>query len=225
MKKVIVVFAIFSATFSFAQKDSLALGEHYADDQLYFLMSYNQLFNQPNTVKASGFSYSLSTGFIKDIILNNSGSFSLGLGVGYSYDFFNHGLKVSRSNGQTSFEIDNALISNKLLSHNIEFPLEFRWRNSTAQKYSFWRIYAGLKASYNFANTFRFDDGTNISTFKNIPEFTNWQLGLTLSVGYDAFTAQMYYGLNSIFSDAKISGTNEDINTKILKVGLIIYLL
>ena len=81
-----------------AQKDSLELGDQYAEDQLYIIISYNQLFDQPSQVKGSGFSYGLSAGFIKDFIMNKSGSFSLGLGVGYNYDSFNHGLKVSEVN-------------------------------------------------------------------------------------------------------------------------------
>ena len=30
----------------------------------------------------------------------------------------------------------------------IEMPIEFRWRNSTASSYKFWRIYAGAKLGY-----------------------------------------------------------------------------
>lgn len=207
----------------YAQRDSLQIGERYAEDQLYVLVSYNQLFNQPSQVKGSGFSYGLNTGFIKDVILNKEGSFSLGLGLGYGLDFFNHGLKVSEVNGEVIFEIDNTLTSNELTIHNLEFPLEIRWRDSNANKYKFWRVYAGIKASYNLSNRFNYNNGTESFSFKNVSRFNKWQYGLTLSIGYDAFTAHIYYGLNPILKDSSI-GTS-DISTKIMRIGLMFYFL
>lgn len=213
----------FVLTSIYAQRDSLQIGERYAEDQLYVLVSYNQLFNQPSQVKGSGFSYGLNTGFIKDVILNKEGSFSLGLGLGYGLDFFNHGLKVSEVNGEVVFEIDNTLTSNELTIHNLEFPLEIRWRDSNANKYKFWRVYAGIKASYNLSNRFNYNNGTESFSFKNVSRFNKWQYGLTLSIGYDAFTAHIYYGLNPILKDSSI-GTS-DISTKIMRIGLMFYFL
>lgn len=223
MKKILFFLFLAIASFSYAQKDSLQLGDRYAEDQLYFLISYNQLFNQPSQVKGSGFSYGLSSGFIKDIILNKEGSIALGLGVGYDFDSFNHGLKVSQVNNEVTFEIDNTLTSNKLSIHSLEFPLELRWRNSDANKYRFWRVYAGMKVSYNLSNTFKYNNGTQSFSFRNVSRFNKWQYGLTLSVGYDAFTAHMYYGLTPILKDSSIGTT--DISTKIIRIGLIFYLL
>ncbi|MFD2567285.1 porin family protein [Pseudotenacibaculum haliotis] len=223
MKKILFSLFLAIASFGFAQKDSLQLGDRYAEDQLYFLISYNQLFNQPSQVKGSGFSYGLSSGFIKDIILNKEGSIALGLGVGYDFDSFNHGLKVSQVNNEVTFEIDNTLTSNKLSIHSLEFPLELRWRNSNANKYRFWRVYAGMKVSYNLSNTFKYNNGTQSFSFRNVSRFNKWQYGLTLSVGYDAFTAHMYYGLTPILKDSSIGTT--DISTKIIRIGLIFYLL
>jgi len=207
----------------YAQKDSLQLGDRYAEDQLYFLISYNQLYDQPSQVGGSGFSYGLSAGYIKDIPLNKQGSFAVGLGVGYNYDSFNHGLKVTEVNNEVTFEVDNNLQTNRLLVHNLEFPLEIRWRDSDATKYSFWRIYAGIKASYNLSNRFRFNDGTQSRSFNNVSRFNDWQYGLTLSVGYNALTAHLYYGLTPILQDSSLGTT--DISTKIIRIGLIFYLL
>lgn len=207
----------------FAQKDSLQLGDRYSEDQLYVLISYNQLFDQPIQVKGSGFSYGLSSGYIKDITLNREGRLAIGVGIGYNYDSFNHGLKVSSTNNIVAFEIDNTLTSNQLSIHNIEFPFEIRWRDSNANKYSFWRIYGGIKVSYNMKNTFEFNDGTQSVSFENVSRFQQWQYGFTLSVGYNAFTAHIYYGLNPILRGSSI-GTNE-ISTRITRIGLIFYLL
>lgn len=223
MRKSLLLFFIGFTISSFAQKDSLQIGDHYAEDQLYMIISYNQLFNQPSQVKGSGFSYGLSSGFIKDIIVNKQGSLAFGLGVGYNYDAFNHGLKVSQVNNQVTFEVDNSLTSNELFIHNLEFPLEIRWRSSDANTYRFWRVYAGVKASYNVSNTFKYNNGTDSFSFKNVSRFNKWQYGLTLSVGYDAFTAHVYYGLTPLLKDASVGTT--DISTKIVKIGLIFYLL
>ncbi len=207
-----------------AQKDSLLLGDRYADDQIYTSISYTQLYNQPKTISKSGFSYSFSVGFIKDFILNRRGNISLGLGLGYGVDFINHQLKVEEINNATFFSSDNSLLSNKYNVHNLEFPLEVRWRTSTAKKYKFWRIYTGIKFLYNFSNKFEFLDVNNVHTdFSNITSYNKFQYGLTLSAGYDAFNFNIFYGLTPIFKDANIAG--EKINTKVLKFGLIFYIL
>jgi hypothetical protein len=224
MKRCLLLFVFISLSCTgFAQKDTLQIGDWYSEDQLYILVSYNQLFDQPSQVKGSGFSYGLSSGYIKDIILNKEGRFAIGIGIGYNYDSFNHGLKVSNTNNVVAFETDETLTSNQLSIHNIEFPFEIRWRDSNANKYSFWRVYGGIKASYNVKNTFEFNDGTQLVSFEDVSRFQQWQYGLTLSVGYNTFTAHMYYGLTPILKDSSI-GTTE-ISTKIVRVGLIFYLL
>ena len=223
MKKLIFLFFITCSLTSVAQKDSLQLGDRYAEDQLYVMVSYNQLFNQPAMVKGSGFSYGLSTGFMKDLILNKQGSISMALGVGYNFDLLNHGLTISEENNDITFQVDNSGATNKLLLHNLEFPFELRWRGSDAQTYKFWRVYMGVKASYNLSNNFKFTNETNSFSYSNVSNYNTWQYGLTLSVGYDVFTAHVYYGLNPILKDTSL-GT-ADISSKIMRIGLIFYLL
>jgi hypothetical protein len=223
MKKLIFLFFITCSLTSVAQKDSLQLGDRYAEDQLYVMVSYNQLFNQPAMVKGSRFSYGLSTGFMKDLILNKQGSISMALGVGYNFDLLNHGLTISEENNNITFEVDNSGATNKLLLHNLEFPFELRWRGSDAQTYKFWRVYMGVKASYNLSNNFKFTNETDSFSYRNVSSYNTWQYGLTLSVGYDVFAAHVYYGLNPILKDTSL-GT-ADISSKIMRIGLIFYLL
>ncbi len=209
---------------SYAQKDSLQLGSRYSEDQLYASVSYSQFFDQPSTIFKSYFSYSLSFGFLKDIILNKRGSISIAGGVGYGFDFFNHRLKVTRTSSLTEFSSDNGINNNLFKSHNLEIPFEFRWRSSNANKYSFWRIYTGIKFTYNLRNSFQYnDENSKEFKFSNIEEYRKLQYGATLSVGYDKFTINIFYGLTPIFSNSKIN--DEAINTKILKMGLIFYIL
>ena len=215
---------IFLVGISFAQKDSLSIGDRYAEDQVYLSVSYSQLFDQPSSITKSNFSYSLSTGFIKDVTLNNKGTVSIAAGVGYGFDFFNHNLKVEEINNNVVFSNDNTISGNLFKSHNLEFPVELRWRTSNANKYDFWRVYAGIKFLYNITNTYQFED-VNATTFKysNISNYNKLQYGLTLSAGYDEFNINVFYGLSPVFDNSKIDG--EDINTKMLKLGLIFYLL
>jgi hypothetical protein len=219
-----LIFFLFSVSISFAQKDSLNIGDRYADDQVYISVSYGQFYNQPTPISKSNFSYSLSTGFIKDLILNKQGNISIAGGIGYGFDFFNHKLKVEQINNTTVFSSDNTISGNLFKSHNLEIPLELRWRTSNANKYDFWRVYTGVKFFYNLSNSFQFEDASN-ATFKysNISDYNKLQYGLTLSAGYDEFNINIFYGLTPVFNNSTIDG--EDINTKILRFGLIFYFL
>ena len=217
-------FLVFFGANFFGQKEMLQLGDRYADDQIYVAVSYAQFYNQPSQITKSNFSYSLSTGFIKDIILNKQGSISIAGGVGYGFDFLNHKLKVEELNNNTLFSTDNTISSNLFTSHNLEFPLELRWRTSTATKYNFWRVYTGIKFFYNLSNKFQFDDESNTTyKYSNISNYNRLQYGLTLSTGYDEFNINIFYGLTPIFKESNLNG--EEIDTKILKFGLIFYIL
>lgn len=210
---------IFSVQF-FAQSESLELGEKYLEDQLYILLSYNSLNNQPIEAGSTGFSYGFSTGYIKDIPLTKKGNWSLGLGLGYGYDNFKHELVYDNTG---SFTIDNTLISNKFSLHNIELPIQFRWRTSDAVTYSFWRIYAGFKLSYNLHNSFNYIKNSQDFGYTNISNYRKFQTGLEISLGYSAFNFYMFYGLTPIYKNTLINGAK--VNSKMVKFGLIIYLL
>ena len=223
-----LIFFLFCVTAVFSQKDSLHLGDKYLEDQLYFNVTYNQLYDQPQQVKGSGFSYGIAAGYIKDISLIKSGKLALGLGIGYAFDSFNHGLKLSKVNNEVIFEANSNISSNELKIHSFEVPFEIRWRTSTANRYKFWRVYTGVKLSYNLSNTFLYEStsATNITTtekFSDVNRFNKLQYGLTLSTGYAAFNFHVYYGLTPMLKGSSL-GTSK-INTKILKMGFIFYIL
>lgn len=224
MKKTLqYIFVLFFVSNLYAQKDSLQLDSRYAEDQIYASISYAQLYNQPKQIGKSGFSYSISAGFIKDIILNKRGNLAIALGFGYGFDFFNHELKVEEINNKTIFTNGFGVNSNVLKLHNLEFPIEFRWRTSTAKTYDFWRIYGGVKFLYNFSNTFEFEENATVNSYKNVSALNQFQYGITLSAGFDEFNINFYYSLVPIFNNATIEG--KDINSSILKFGLIFYIL
>ena len=221
MKKLVyLIFCVLSAFQICAQKDSLQLGDSYAEDQVYASISYAQFFKQPTGTSKSGFSYSLSTGFMKDVILNKKGSFSVAAGIGYGFDFFNHDIEVRVINKETIFGTSVDTNSNTFKAHNLEFPLELRWRTSNSKKYDFWRIYGGIKFLYNLSNKFVVIEDSKSFNYKNVLAFSRLQYGLTLSAGYDEFNINIFYGLTPIFGN-----TESTINTSILKFGLIFYIL
>ena len=223
MKNILPFLFILVFSNVYSQKDSLNLGDRYLEDQLYFGVTYNQLFDQPAEVKGSGFSYGFNTGYIKDIPIVKSGKLALGVGIGYAFDSFNHGLKVSTVNNDVVFEVDGNLISNKLRLHYIELPIEFRWRTSTANRFKFWRIYTGVKLSYNIKNTFSYSTTTNTFDYSNVNRFNKLQYGLTISAGYAAFNFNLYYGLTPLLKDATVGANN--IPSKVLRIGFIFYFL
>ena len=208
----------------FSQKDSLSLGDAYADDQIYLSVSYSQFNDQPSTITKSNFSYALSVGFMKDIMLNKTGTLAIAAGFGYGFDFFNHELKVDELNDETIFNRGNSISDNVFKAHNLEFPFEIRWRTSTAKKYNFWRVYSGVKFLYNLNNQFQYiDTNSNQIKYSNISSYKKLQYGLTISAGYDAFNINVFYGLTPIYKNASMNV--ESIDTKILKFGLTFYFL
>ena len=224
MKKLLSILITILSFSLYAQKDSLSLGDKYLEDQLYFSVSYNQLFNQPITVIGSGFSYGLNAGYIKDISLVKSGRVALGIGVGYAYDSYKHGYKISSQNNNVIVDVDPSIVSTSgFKTHSLEFPFEIRWRTSTANKYKFWRVYTGFKISYNLKNTIDFTSNNVLNTYHNIERFNKVQYGLTLAAGYSTFNFSLYYGLTPLLKTSSL-GTNP-INTKVIRLGLIFYIL
>ena len=227
MNKSILLFLILLTSiqgFTQEVKDSLFVDSNYLEDQLYFSVSYNQFVNQPNALIGSGFSYGLNTGYIKDISLVKSGKLAVGIGIGYAFDSFKHGYKITTQNNTVVVDVDPSIVNTSGLKvHSLEFPFEIRWRTSTANKYKFWRVYTGFKISYNLKNTIDYTTNNVLNTYTNIERFNKIQYGLTLAAGYSTFNFSLYYGLTPLFKSSSL-GTNP-INTKVLKLGLIFYIL
>jgi len=219
-----IVFIFFAALFSinaFSQRDSLNIGYKYLEDQLYINITYNLIQKQPKELEKTGFSYGLALGYMKDIPFNRSGKTAFAIGMGYSYDSFDHGLKVIKDSD--NYEVDPDITSNKIKLHNLEMPIQFRWRSSDANTYSFWRFYAGVKIMYNVSNEFRYKLIDQDFSLSNINNYNKWQTGLTLSAGYGTFNFHVYYSLSPMFKGATLNGNT--IDNKIVKLGLSFYLL
>ncbi|NNC69483.1 MAG: PorT family protein [Flavobacteriaceae bacterium] len=222
-KKSLIAFFILMGFVGFSQINENPTN-NYLEDQIYLGFTYNVLNNRPSTISPNGFSNGIFIGYIKDIPLSEGRNFGLGLGLGYGRNTYFQNLKISEINNTTVFEpVEGTFNRNKFSLHSIEVPFEVRWRTSTATKYKFWRLYSGLKLGYVFASNAKLKQDIT-TVVRNISEVNKLQYGLTLSVGYGTWNANMYYALNDIFSDAFLSSTGEAIQSREIRIGLIFYI-
>ena len=232
-RKLLFIFFLHLGTLVFAQLavlDSAHVDNKYRDDQFYAGVGYNLLSNKPKDLSQSGFSSFISVGFIRDFPINEKRNFGFGLGIGYSYNSFNQNMLIGKNDMEESEYVilsntDINYSKNKFDMHMLEFPFEIRWRNSTPEKYEFVRFYFGVKAGYVFAtrSVFRSDEGDQ--KYNNIDDFNTMQYGLTLGAGYNTWNLHLYYGLNSIFKNETKTSNGEPIDMKMVRIGLIFYLL
>lgn len=225
MYKFIIIFLCLTSFLNAQNNDSFKTTK-YLEDQIYIGLSYITILNSPEGVKQNGFSNGLALGFIKDLPLNDQGNLAFGIGLGYGRNTYFQNIKITKPDQITIFEIleDDTFKNNKFSSHNIEFPIEFRWRTSTIEKYKFWRIYPGAKISYSFYNNAKLRQDPNTTKISGIAEIRNWQYGLTMSVGYGTWNFNFYYGLSDLLSDAYLSETTP-IKINDFRIGLIFYIL
>ncbi len=206
--------------------DSTVIDHKYKEDQIYLGVSYNILLDRPEDVKQNNLSRGIQFGVIKDMPLNKRRNIALGIGVGYAYNAHFHNLQFLKGDEGMQYRVipDSVDYSrNRMEAHLLEMPIEFRWRSSTAATYKFWRIYAGVKFGYVFAEGYKFvgDEKTKFSN-KDISRF---QAGLHLSAGYNTWNFYAYYGLRNLFEDGVVTESGEQIDMRSLKVGIIFYAL
>jgi len=226
MKYLFLIFLmVYSSTILHAQIDieSVNSDTSYLEDQLYLELTYNALVKTPKKMSQNGFSGGFSTGFIKDIPFNSKGTFGLAIGLGYQYNAFIQNLKISKEGKNNEFSLAEDYKSNWLRLHAIDIPFEIRWRNSTIDKYKFWRVYAGLKASYIFLSKSKFSSLNETILIKDISEIRKMQFGIMFSAGYSTWNLFVYYGLNPIFEDVELSENKLDF--KDIRVGLKFYIM
>jgi hypothetical protein len=203
------------------------LEELYREDQFYVGINFNLLLNFPQDVSQNGLSYGLQGGFIRDIPLNEACTFALGIGLGYGFNSNYSNLRALEGGDGIEYEIlsdPDTYKRNKLATHLLEVPLEFRWRNSTRTTYKFWRIYSGFKFGYILGSRSKYVTNDFVDSFNN-PDTENFTYGLTLNVGYNTFNLHIYYGLNSLFEDGVNGPDGQQLEMNAVRVGLIFYIL
>lgn len=229
MRRILLILFGFTLFVTKAQtpQDSLTEDTQYLEDQFYLGITYNFLLNKPTDVSQRNLSYGLQAGFIKDIPLNEERTVSFGIGLGYGgYSYYSN-LQALETNGDFSYNVledgDSGIKRNKLETHMLEMPIEFRWRNSTVSNYKFWRVYVGARLGYVVGARSKAVFENYKDSFYN-RDVSDFQYGLTLNFGYNTFNMHIYYALNNLFDGAAME-TGEEIELKPLRVGLIFYIL
>jgi len=200
----------------------------YLEDQFYFGLTYNALLEKPDAVNQQNLSYGIQTGFIKDIPLNSTRTFALGLGVGYATNSYYSNLLASEENNGVSYvdslgDIENVK-RNKIETHTLEFPIELRWRNSNPIEYKFWRFYPGIKLGYVFSGRSKLVTESQKTAFAN-DDLRSFQYGAMINFGYNTFNLHLYYGLNALFNDGVTLNNGNTLTIKPLRLGIIFYIL
>ncbi|WP_222983158.1 porin family protein [Flagellimonas meishanensis] len=200
--------------------------EKYLEDQFYLGLGFNFVLDRPESVTQQSLSYNFQLGFIKDMPLNKRRNFGLGLGVGYATNSYYTNIGATEVDGSIVYEVlsSEQFKRSKLETHAVEFPLELRWRTSTAETYKFWRIYAGAKLGYVFGGRSRLvtEDGTD--GFSNT-DIQDLQYGLMLNFGYNTWNIHAYYALNPLLKDGATLENGDPINLRALRIGVIFYIL
>lgn len=225
----ILLFTLIISQFCWAQ-DSLSThfpDTNYVEDQFYATLTYGILTNRPSSISQNNLSYGVSVGFIKDLPINKRRNVAFGIGFGYAANGFYHTLRGLQQNGTIVYEAVPADVTykrNKTATHVVEFPVEFRWRTSTAENYKFWRIYTGMKFGYVFANTTKFVTDAETFRFTN-PDIQKFQYGIHASFGYDTWNFYANYQLSSLHRKGTETTDGEAVTMRPLQVGVIFYVL
>ncbi|MEY4834075.1 MAG: hypothetical protein RI980_190 [Bacteroidota bacterium] len=212
-----ILFFLWIPFFCFSQEiKPIAMDSLYREDQFYASLSYNLIQNRPDGFKQFSFSPGITFGILRDFPISKNRHWAIAPGIGYSYNnikqFINSKEIVGATENNTSENIRTIITT-----HSIDFPLEIRWRNSTQNSHSFWRIYTGLKTSYVFNSKLKLESTTESTKESISDEINRWQYGAYISVGFNTWNPYIYYGLNPIFKEgSKMSNFN---------VGFIFYIL
>ena len=199
----------------------------YLEDQFYLGVTYNVILNKPDGVTQDNFSYGLQGGFIKDIPLNTRRNLGIGIGLGYAYNNYYTNLFVNETESGLEYTVLDSDISykrNKLDTHVIEMPIEFRWRTSTPSDYKFWRVYAGMKLGYVVGSRSKFVSNEEKISFNN-SDISNFRYGIMLNFGFSTFNVHAYYALSNLFNDGVTTVEGDPIEFRPLRIGIIFYIL
>ncbi len=217
MKKINIFFLLFFSILQ-AQNENDYIDTKYLEDQIYITAVYQKLFDLPDMITETGFSYGIGLGVIKDVPINMNRNIGLGIGLGYAFNVHYFNVKEFDSPTDETEEVTN----NKIVLNMVDIPIELRFRTSSPLNYKFWRLYPGFKFSYAFTQNTNFKQSEDFEVDELI-EVNDFQYGFTLSAGYNKWNLHVYYGLSEFFNGSE--KTNYQIAPHEFKIGLIFYIL
>lgn len=230
MKFVFYGILMFVASSTFAQKSEIpdfdAVDSLYREDQFYFSFTYNILTNKNEGFSQNKFSAGLTGGFLRDFPLNKKRDVSVAVGFGYAFSSYNFNLIAKSISNEISYRLpnpDDNYSKNRLITHSVELPIEFRWRTSTFESHKFWRVYTGVKLSYLFFDKSIYSDKFGETIVRQNQDLEKLRYGIYIAAGYNTWNATVYYGLNPLYKKGTLNGEPIDLTT--LNVGLMFYIL
>ena len=205
------------ASFALAQSPADSL---YREDQIYVSMGYPLLIDTPEGLTQNKLSHTFSLGFIRDMPINSARNLAFGLGFGLNYNLVYTNLQFTEDMKSTTFVLSD--VTNQWNSVDVEIPLEFRWRNSTAMNYQFWRIYGGVVGYYSLSAKQR----TRTALTESISSLSvqNFRLALRLNVGNNTWNLTYTHPIDSFFNFDKSTQNKSLSQLKTAKLGLIFYI-
>lgn len=200
----------------------------YREDQFYIGVTYNVPLNLPSGGNIRGLSGGIQFGFLRDMPINKQRNVAIAIGAGLAIDQLGENLFIGETtNDETIFRVLDGNVDytrNRFNMAIIEAPVEFRWRTSTPSSYKFWRVYGGFRVGYAYYYKATFKQSGNTVNQTKIPEFDPLRLSATLSLGYNTFNFFASYSINPFFKDA-VTIDGESVDMRVLKVGLLFYIL
>lgn len=211
------------------KKDTVALDEKYFEDQFYLGFTYDLLVSKPENVVQHNFSRGIHLGFLKDIPVNKQRNIGFAIGLGYVYDLFYSNIVAYRANGETTYNIvesldDEGLSKNYFETQTIEFPVEFRWRTSTAESHKFWRIYTGIRIGYVFHSKNLYEKDELKISFENNDISNKWNFKAYTTFGYNTINFMVQYNFTPLLKDAK-TANGTSLKSGVLQMGVMFYIL
>ncbi len=209
-----------------AQDNSTLPEEKYREDQWYANFSFLLANESIENFRLNGFSYAIGLGFIRDIPLNIKSNRAIGIGLGYGLSSYGSNLAlIKREPNPYEFSLNEMALldsENRLVTHSIEMPIEYRWRTSTASTHAFWRVYAGYIIRYNFNSRLNIFDGLPVTTIDEVNKFSH---ALKVSMGYNTWNIYLEYNISSYFKSGTQTNTGTPLELNAIKAGLIFYVL
>ncbi|MFT5753256.1 MAG: hypothetical protein ACI9FW_000212 [Flavobacterium sp.] len=224
MKNLLLPFFILFTIVAFSQEEkSIVVDSLYREDQMYATFSLNLIQNRPAGFSKHSLSSGLSVGFLRDMPFNKKRTWAIAAGLGYSYNNLKNNIKVDNSANDFNYTIDNTFDKNKLVLHQLELPIEIRWRNSTYDSHKFWRIYSGFKISYLFADKSVFNSPIEDIIVRNNNDLSKIKYATYLAVGNNTGNIYVQYSLSPIFKDVQLNDKKLEISS--LNIGFVFYIL
>jgi len=179
----------------------------------------------PSGYTDARFSPGVGIGFLRDLPLNKARTWAIAPGLGYSFDTFGNNVLTQGTPEAPTWMIksSNTIGKNKYLIHQLELPIEFRWRTSTPESHQFWRVYAGIKLGYRWYQEYVYsaEDDTFLRT--QIPHLNRWSCTTYLVAGWNTWNIYAGYYWLPFFENAELQGY--PLKLRAFQVGLMFYIL